>query len=343
MLRSSLAALAILAITAAPAMAQDTPYQWSDQRPDARAPEALLGARMLQAGQFEVGYRLHKMNYGDIRLGTDIVDFLDVLSFYAGAPFGRTETAHVITVGWGFSDWLSFTGSAAWLSYDREFGTETLFVDTESSGISDVEAAALIQLVNRDAVKAHLFGGVEIPTGSIDNAGPDLNGTERVLPYEMQLGTGSLSVVPGASAVIQNEHATLGAMVKARFRINDNDRDYRYGDRFDGAIWAAYMLNGNFAVTSGARLAKWGSIDGEDGAMDPTLDPGQDPYFSSGTRLDIPLGLNVRLTEGVLSGTDVAFEFLWPTYESYDAPRQQGEWGFNLSVTRGLRLFGGEG
>jgi hypothetical protein len=343
MLRSNLAALAVLALIAAPTAAQETPYQWSDDRPDARAPQALLGGRMLDMGEFEVGYRLHKMNFGDVRLGTDILDFLDVLAFYGGAPFGRTETAHVVTVSWGFLDWLTFEGSAAWLSRDREFGTETLFVDTESSGISDVEAAALIQLLDRDGVKAHLIGGVEVPTGSIDNAGPDLNGTERILPYEMQLGTGSLSVVPGASAVIQNEHATLGAQLKARFRLNDNDRDYRYGDRFDGAIWVGYRLGDYFAVTSGARFSKWGSIKGEDGAMDPAQDPGQDPYFSSGTRLDIPLGLNVRLDEGLLAGTDVAFEFLWPTYENYEAPRQQGEWGFNLSVSRGLRLFGGEG
>ncbi len=42
------------------------------------------------------------------------------------------------------------------------------------------------------------------------------------------------------------------------------------------------------------------------------------------------------MTEGVLSGTDVAFEFVFPTYENYEVPRPGGEWGFNLSVSRDL-------
>jgi len=341
MLRKSLAALTFLVLTSSPALAQEVAYQWSDDRPDARAPSALQGSGMLSLGEFEVSYRLHKMNFGDVRLGTEVLNFLDVLAFYGGAPIGRTETAHVVTASWGLLDWLTLEGSAAWLIRDRQFGTETLFVDNESSGVSDVEAAALIQIIDRDGVKAHLIGGVEIPTGSIEKADVNLDGGESILPYEMQMGTGSLSVVPGAAAAIQNEKATLGAQVKARFRLNDNGRDYRYGDRFDGAVWAGYMLTENFAVTTGARFSKWGSIKGLDADMDPNADPGQDPFFSSGTRLDVPLGLNIRLTEGVLSGMEFAFEFLWPTYENYEAPRQQGEWGFNFGVSRDLRLFGG--
>lgn len=338
MLRKSLAATALIALTAIPGAAQEKEYQWSDARPDARPPSALLGGRVLDAGQIEVGYRFHKMDFGDVRLQTDVIDFLDVLTLYAAAPIGRTETAHVVTVGFGLTDWITLQGSAAWLVRDRQVGTEVSFVDNSSSGISDVQAAALLEVFDRGGIKAHLIGGVEIPTGSIEKVGPDLSGATRLLPYDMQTGTGSFSVVPGAAAVIQNDKATLGAQVEARFRLNDNDRDYRYGDRFDGALWVAYMLNDNFAVTSGARLAKWGSIEGEDVGMDPLAEPGQSPYFTSGTRLDIPLGLNVRLTEGILAGTDFGFEFVWPTYESYDAPRQQGDWGFNLSVNRAVSI-----
>jgi len=340
MLRKSLAVSALLALAAAPGTAQEKEYEWSGDRPDAAAPAALLGGQLLQAGQVEFGYRFHKMNFGEVRLGTDIVDFYDVLAIYGGVPFGRTESAHMVTFGWGLSDWLTLEATAGWLVRDREFGNETTFVDTNASGISDIEAAALIGIFDRNGIKAHLIGGVEIPTGSIEKVGPDLTGTNRLLAYEMQLGTGSFSVVPGAAASIQNDQATVGAQVKARFRLMDNDRDYRYGDQFDGALWASYMLNDNFAVTSGARFSKWGSIEGLDVGMDPAADPGQDAFFSSGSRLDIPLGLNIRLTEGLLSGMDVAFEFLWPTYENYDAPRLEGEWGFNFSARRDLTIPG---
>lgn len=336
MLRKSLAVMAFVALIAVPGAAQEVEYQWSDDRPDARAPSAITGTRILPTGALELQYRFHKMNFGDVRFGTDVIPFLDVLDVYTGAPFGRTETAHMFTVSYGLLEWLTLEGTAGWLSRNRDFGNEDVFVMNNSSGISDIEAAALIEVYDRDGIKAHLVGGLEIPTGSIEKVGPDLTGTPRLLPYEMQLGTGSFSIVPGASASIQNDKATVGAQVKARFRLFDNGRDYRYGDQFDGAMWAGYLLNEHFAVTTGLRLQKWGTIEGQDSGMDPTLDPGQDPFFSSGTRLDVPLGLNIRMTGGLLSGMDVLFEFVWPTYENFDAPRPEGEWGFNLSVTRDI-------
>ncbi|UCC24189.1 MAG: hypothetical protein JSU98_10665 [Gemmatimonadales bacterium] len=334
--RKSLATLALLAFAAVPGTAQEVEHQWSDARPDARGPSALLGSRILEAGQLDVQYRFHRMTYGDVTLMGETLEFLDVLDFYAVAPFGRTEVAHMVSASFGVTDWLTVQGSAGWLDRDREIGDLDVFARTNSAGLSDLEAAALVSVFDRNGIKAHLIGGVEIPTGSIEKVGPDLSGTNRLLPYEMQLGTGSFSVVPGAAASIQNEKATVGGLVKARFRIADNDRDYRYGNQFDGAMWAQYMLTENFAVTTGARVQSWGSIQGEDNGMDPSLDPGQDPYFSSGTRVDVPLGLNIRMTEGLLSGMELAFEFVFPVHEDYEAPRPGGNWGFNFSVAKDL-------
>lgn len=339
MLRKSLAVLAFVFLAASPALAQVEEYEWSDDRPDARPPGFVFGSRVLEMSDLQIEYRFAKMNYGDVRLGTEILDPLDVLDIYTATPFSRTHTDHFLKVSYGLLDWLTLEGRAAWLTRDRPVGTEDVFVDTNSSGISDIEAAALIQVYNRDGIKAHLIGGVELPTGSIEKVGPDITGTTGLLPYEMQMGTGSFSVAPGAVAMIQNENATVGAQVQAKFRLNDNGRDYRYGDRFEGAMWAGYLLNDNFAVTTGVRVARWGSIEGLDPALDPASDPGADPFFSSGTTVDIPLGLNISLTEGLLSGTDIQFEFVWPTYENYEAPRPQGDWGFNLTVGRDLPLF----
>ena len=207
MLRKSLAALAVIVTVAVPATAQEVEYEWSSARPDARGPAAILGSTLLDAGQVDVRYRFHRMSFGDVTVLGETLDFLDVLDFYQQAPFGRTETAHVLTVGFGVSDWLTVVGTAGWLDRDRDVGDEVSFFSTSSSGISDVEAAALISVFDRRGIKAHLIGGVEVPTGSIEKAGDN----NDVLPYEMQLGTGSFSVVPGASATVQNERGTVGA------------------------------------------------------------------------------------------------------------------------------------
>ena len=345
MLRKSLAATAFFALVALPAQGQEAELQWSWDRPDARPSSAVTAERILGAGQVELRYRFGQMQYGDVRFGTEILDFLDVTDVYLGAPLSRTNNAHMFTLGYGLTDWITLQGTVGWLDRTRDFagevGPDLVVVSNNSSGLSDVEAAALVEIYDRKGVQAHLIGAVEIPLGSIEKVGPDLAGTNRLLPYTMQLGTGSFSAVPGAVAMIQNEHATLGAQVKARFRLYDNSRDYRVGDEFEGNLWANYMLNDNFAITTGARFLSFGGIQGQDSGMNPLADPEQDALFSGGTRLDIPVGINIRMTEGLLAGTDFNFEFVWPTYENYDAFRQQGDWGFNFGVFRdvtGLKI-----
>lgn len=339
MLRKSLAVLAFLVITGLPAAGQVVEYEWSDDRPDARPPGIVLGGRILEKSDLQLEYRFGKMSFGDVRLGTESLDLLDVLSVYGGAPFGRTNDDHYFKVSYGLFDWLTLEGRWGWLSRSRQFGNETVFVDNQSSGFSDLEAAALISVYDKGGIKAHLIGGATLPFGSIDKIGPDISGTPRILPYTMQLGTGSIMLTPGAAAMMQNDRATVGASVRALFPLYDNDRDYRYGDAFEGILWANYRLNDNFAVTTGARLHRYGAIQGQDPAMDPLADPSQDPFFSSGTTVVLPLGLSMLIPTGLLAGTDIHFEFAFPAYESFDAPRPEGDWGFNLTLARDVPMF----
>lgn len=339
MLRKSLAALALVGLFALPAHGQEAAYQWNAERPDARPPAGILGGRMIPQGEFHVQYTLGKMNYEEVRLGSEIISFFDVLDLYDAAPLERTEMRHQAVASWGFLDWVTFEASVAWLDYSRDLATEDVLVMNDATGISDITAGALIRLYEKDGVVAHLNGAVEIPTGSTEKVGPGLDGTTRLLPYDMQMGSGSISIVPGATAAIQNEYGTVGAQVLARFRMYDNDRDYRLGDDFRGNLWMAIPAGDHVAINTGIRVHRWGSIEGSDPAMDPALEPGQDPFFSAGTRVVIPAGLNLRIPEGLLAGTDVLFEFVFPTYESFDAPRLDGDWGFNFTLSRGLGIY----
>ncbi len=70
---------------------------------------------------------------------------------------------------------------------------------TESTGIGDIGAAALISLINRDRHRLILNAGMTFPSGSIDRTDmtPVSGGDNVLLPYPMQLGSGTWDLKPG--------------------------------------------------------------------------------------------------------------------------------------------------
>lgn len=328
---AALAALTGLAALAGPAAAQEASGPvWSSDRPDGVAPVGVVGDRLLAPGAIEIAYRFRKVDYEGVQVGTRLVNFADVLDIYATTPFARTDRANDLQLSFGATERLTLLGTASWIERNRSVADDEFFFSTNVSGVSDVQLEALFGVWSRDAVQIHLHGGVEIPVGSIDERGDLLDVPDQVLPYEMQLGSGSISVVPGITGQVQNEFGTVGAQVKARLRVNDNDRDYRLGDEVDASMWMAYRVNPFFAFNSGLRYRSWGSIEGVDADLDPTRDPGEDAVFSGGEYVYLPLGLNVFMPEGSLQGHRLSVEFLFPVHQSTDAVRLSGDYAFTI-------------
>lgn len=331
MLKRNLAIAALVAL-ASPVAAQDAPSPtWSSDRPDGVAPAGVVGDRLLDRGVLEINYRFRKVDFEGAHLGTSAVDFFDVLDVYATAPFQRTDRINDLQLSYGVNERFTLLGTASWVERTRSLANEEFFFSTTASGVSDLMVEALYGVWARDAINVHLHGGIEVPVGSTEERSDLLDTQDQLLPYEMQPGSGSFSVVPGITGQIQNEHGTVGAQVKARIRLNDNDRDYRLGDEVAGSLWMMYQVNPFFAFSSGLRFRSWGSIEGVDSELDPTRDPGEDAVFSGGEQVDIPVGLNIYMPEGRLMGHRLAVEFLFPVHQDFDAVRLAGDWGFTLS------------
>lgn len=330
MLKKTLAVAALVAL-ASPVAAQEAPLPtWSDDRPDGVAPAGIVGDRLLPQGALEFTYRFQKVDFEGVQIGTSPVSFFDVLDLYATTPFQRTDRMNNVQLTLGVSERLSVMATASWIERTRSLANEEFFFSTSTSGVSDVQLEALYGVWDQDAIKVHLHGGVEVPVGSTEERGDLLNLQDQLLPYEMQTGSGSFSVMPGITAQVQNEHGTVGGQVRAKIRLNDNDRDYRLGDEVEGAMWMMYRANQFFAFSTGLRFRTWGSIEGVDAELDPSRDPGEDAVFTGGEQADIPLGLNIYMPEGRLQGHRLSMEFLFPVHQDFDAWRLSGDWGFTL-------------
>lgn len=322
-------ALAGLAGTlAAPAAAQD--HQWTDDRPDAVAPVGIIADRTLAAGALEVGYRFSNVDAEGIKSGPDRLGEDDVLRIFQFVPIARSVDTHVLTLGYGVDDDITVMANLGYVSKRRETASADAFVIQETSDIADAEIDVLWDVWERGAYRAHVQLGAVIPLGSVEETGVFPDASEAPLPYDMQIGTGSWALVPGAVVATQNENGTVGLQLLGVIHLTENNRDWRPGNRVEANAWAAYRLNDIFSISSGVRASGSEAIEGFDVELETFRDPGDLSLSFGGTRVDIPLGLNVRLQDGPLAGHRFGVEFAWTVHENLDGPLLASDWGFTV-------------
>lgn len=324
--RHALFVLALL--TASPAAAQD--HVWTGDRPDGVAPVGVLGDRVLEPGTFEIRYFFGRTKYEGLQFGTQEVAPIEALDFYATVPFQGTAMAHAASVAFGITDRIGVLASASWVDRSRDVANEEFFTTTQASGLGDAYAELQGEVYRSGGVRAHLSAGVEIPVGSIDEVGDLIDLVDQPLPYAQQPGAGTFAVVPGVTAQMQNEAGSVGGQVKATIRTGTNDRGYQLGDEIDARFWAAYRINRFFSVGSGLNVHSFGAVDGFDPALDPFRDPAEDPVFSGGQRVDIPVSLNFVAADGPLAGQRLNVELFWPVHQDYENYRLRADWGLRL-------------
>jgi len=341
MLQRSLTLLALAGLLS-PVSAQEA-HEFSYDRPDAMYFGAVLGDRLLPEGTLSIAYTFEQADYDGIRFGTDEISAFDVFQVfgYTLAPFDRQDRGHILQLAYGVTDRITVRGSARFLDYERDLINEDLeLARTENDGIGDVEVEGLLQAYASDAFRAHASLGLEIPVGSFDGNGLNVlaGAGESRLPYSMQTGNGSFTVVPGLTLATQNEVGTVGFQAKARFRLGANDSGWQEGDELEAKMWAGYRFGDILAVNSGIRVLRYGSIEGFDPALDPLFDPANDVILSGGTVVSVPLGATIAVDSGLLENYQFQAEIDWPIHQDYDLVRLSAQRAFRVTVSRAFGL-----
>jgi outer membrane putative beta-barrel porin/alpha-amylase len=120
----------------------------------------------------------------------------------------------------------------------------------ESRGFGDIKLLGKYRLYSddnlapKDQVSA-LFG-VSVPTGNIDkkfrnNPVPGQNGT--ILPYKMQLGSGTFDPSLGVAYQGSQDPYWYGATALYTARVYDNNRGYQQGDEFKLDVYGMYQFH----------------------------------------------------------------------------------------------------
>lgn len=196
--------------------------------------------------------------------------------------------------------------------------------EMESSGLGDLELAALVPLLHTQNALFLLNAGLSIPTGSIA-----VEGANGILPYPMQLGSGSFELIPGGTFTTTWRDWSFGGQMRVSLPLNENDRGYRLGSISFSTIWGARRINNWVSVSVRALFENWGNIAGSDPALNPKMAPTMDPRLRGGARGSLLLGSNLIFPDqlgGILAGQRFAVEARLPVYQHLDGPQLELNW-----------------
>ena len=338
----SAVSLVVGLMVASSASAQISPaYQWTSDRPDAVAPTGVLGDHLLPVGEFFVSYTLVNQVMDGSLWGTDSIDIEDIFDFWTVAPVNMSTMTHGINVLYGLTETLTLEGNLGFTHKQMENWTETttrdvyLFYETARWGIEDIKVSALWSIFEEGPYRAHVSAGMSLPVGEVDSydVTPFSGSGEDYLGYPMQIGSGTFDFLPGFTFQVQNPLASFGMQGKGTIRIGQSSQDWSYGDRYMGTAWAAYRFSDYISASGRIEALTWGNVDGYDGRLsDPFFSPATDPDRMGGTRVDLPLGVNVYFPEGHMEGYRVSVEGVKPLYQDLDGPQLKHDWSVRFGI-----------
>lgn len=257
---------------------------------------------------------------------------------YRISPLEMDMTMHMVGLMYGYSDDVTAMVMFNYIqnemtsrTYMGMMGTNAVGEFTgETSGIGDTMVAASIRLDGSSNHDLLLNAGISLPTGSIEESGsvlPPFSGMMGTQPgelvsidrlgYPMQLGSGTVDLVPGITYTGNKDMNSWGAQAKAVLRFYDNSEDYRLGNEFEVTGWAARKLSS--WASSSVRLT--GKTEGGIKGRDPMIQGGSpvaNPENSGRDAVDIGIGVNLLGTSGVFKGQRLAIEYSVPVYEKVD-------------------------
>jgi hypothetical protein len=332
--------IAILLVATTPAGAQQHPPGPQTPPP---APGGSMGGMMggMQGGgmtrgtemrhQWMLGYEYTFEDMDGNRSGTRRLSRGKVLDRFPTVPTDGSMEMHMATLMYAPSNDLSFM---AMMPYVRKAMTHITAAGVRfrefSEGPGDLQLRGLYSFYNVRGYE-HRFllnAAISVPTGTIDarDFGPDRSMGRDRLEYPMQLGSGTVDVLPGLTYLGQTGNWAWGVDAIPTLRLGRNRHNYRLGNRYEVDGWAARKLTDWLSLSGRVDGRYWENIEGADRTLNRMDEPTKDPNKQGGERLDLLFGLNLYAPSGLLKGQRVAVEAGAPVYQSLRGPQLQTDW-----------------
>jgi len=292
--------------------------KWSAGRPDGHAPISVMGDHMHGKGEWMFSYRYMAMKMEDLKQGSDDATFDDALTNYMVTPTKMPMNMHMLGAMYAPSDKLTVMAMINIMEMEMDHVTRMggMFT-TEVSGFGDVKISGLYKFFNKNRQTMHSQLGLSIPTGSVTESDviPASAPNEAVLPYPMQIGSGTFDTNLALTYLCQGDIFSYGGQLRGIFRFGQNEREFRYGNRYSLNNWLGIKAANWLSFSARLEGVLVGEIDGLDPNLNPLMVITADTVNSGGHNLNSGLGFNLYAPSGALKNLRLGFEFGIPLYQ----------------------------
>jgi len=298
-----------------------------------------MGDHMHAEGEWMLSYRYMKMHMDGNRDGTSKRSQSDVLGDFPVTPNDMDMEMHMLGLMYAPRDFVTFMFMVPFVKKSMDHTTRMgADFTTKSTGLGDISATALIHLWKNEMHRVHLNAGLSFPTGSISakDETPASGGDNVVIPYPMQIGSGTLDLLPGLTYNGMKDDYSWGGQVRSTVRLGKNKEDYRKGNNYLLTGWGAYRVNKWMSGGLRMQYSQWFNYKSKDdripGLMMPMMFapedtvPTADPDRRAGKRLDLGPSINLLVPDGPLAGVRLAVEALFPLVRDLDGPQLETDW-----------------
>ena len=289
---------------------------------------SILDSHIHRAGERMLSYRFMTMAMSGGDLTSD-----EILDDFMVAPTSMTMDMHMVSAMYALTDRFTLMLMLPYrnLSMDHVTRMGQTF-SVRSSGLSDVGLMGNFVMHKAGPHRIILHGGLTLPTGSINITGDTPAGANQMLPYPMQLGSGTYDLHPGLMYQGVTERWVWGAQLKSMLRLGKNSNNYRLGNRLEMSSWVGYAWTPAISNILHLEGRYVGNIHGADADLNPNMVPTADPRRSGGRNLDLHFVTEYYNTKGMFEGMRISLEFTLPVYESHDPTQLENVWSLGGAI-----------
>lgn len=296
------------------------------------APAGIMGDHQHGKGKLMFSYRFMYMDMNGLRAGDSRTSFSDHIGMgpgrYMVLPRNMQMEMHMIGAMYGLTDKQTLT---VMVPYIRNIMDHTTMMgadfDTESDGLGDITVGLLHELYRKDSLDVQLHLAFGLPTGSIKSTDDTPAGDGSLLPYPMQIGSGSFSFKPKVTVTYIDGPWSYGAQLAGTIFLGQNNSGYRRGEIVTANIWAGRDVTKKLRATLRLQATNEADYHGQNPRLNTAMIPTADSQLRGRTRIDVFPGLDYLLTDS----HRLAVELGLPAYEKVDGINLETDYTLNVT------------
>ena len=313
-------------------------------------PAGIMVSNLHTKKELMFSYKFMHMNMGKMISGSSTFSDKKVYQNYLMASEKMYMNMHMVMAMYGLSNKITLMGMVSFNSISMTMlrnngiihkhapSSSQVFMAPmderiENNHIGDPELHALIRIIKGTHHQLILNAGISIPLGSVEGKGKQNSMyPEKRLPYIMQIGSGTLDLLPGLTWLYYNRKTTLSSQITTSIRTGYNKLGYKLGNEFILNNWVAYQIIP--FVSSSIRLESSisGLIQGNDISIFPGMEPAANPSNYGGKKMVGFIGFNIHLNEIFKRSFTVGAEFGLPVYQYVNGIQMKSNHFINLSA-----------